>query len=82
MTHNLFGGIKQTKKHKIYHVILENNYCDYRCDFRIYDEEKICNDIPKIRNGPWIKKAKKLESFFVIMICIQCYKKMLLMVNC
>ena len=47
--------------------MLENNYCDYKCDFRVCDEEKFFNDILKIRNVPLIKKAKKL-AFFLIMI--------------
>ncbi|XP_042906732.2 uncharacterized protein [Parasteatoda tepidariorum] len=60
LNHSLFGGLQRTNQHNKYRIFLSDLNRDYFCNFEVYDQEKICTEIPKIRDGSWIKEANKL----------------------
>lgn len=60
VSHALFGGVNsKSKEHDIYLIHLKSLDGKYACNFQVMNEDIICNDIPKIKKAPWIKKIKK-----------------------
>lgn len=64
LNHSLFGGLQQTNKHKKYRIYLSSLDKNYYCNFEVYDQDKICAEIPKIGNGPWMREAKNQKIYF------------------
>ncbi|CAH1103372.1 unnamed protein product [Psylliodes chrysocephalus] len=66
MVHSLFGGtITQTVSHTCYRIRVSSFNDKYICNFEALDQQIICNNIPCIKNGPWIDE---LRSFGVDML--------------
>ena len=63
LNHSLFGGLQQTREDNMYRIFL-SNLNSYFCNFEAYDQEKICAQIAKIRNGSWVKEARNQGIFF------------------
>lgn len=56
--HALFGGnVTNAVDHNVYTLHL--SYNNYRCDFEVLDQVKICSTIPTVPRGPWIDELKK-----------------------
>lgn len=62
--HSLFGGTKtKMVSHNCYKIYLTNLNGNYTCNLDALDQDVICNDIPSVKNGSWIKelKSKKIS---------------------
>ncbi|XP_054720641.1 uncharacterized protein LOC129230265 [Uloborus diversus] len=59
LSHSLFGGAKtKIEKHRSYKILLADLKGSYTCSLDVLDQNIICNDIPSIRKGPWLKELK------------------------
>lgn len=61
LKHSLFENVStEIKKHK-YLIHLSSLDRNYSCNFKIYDEDEICADIPLWEEQPWMDELKELN---------------------
>ena len=55
VSHLLFGGVKtHAQHHKVYLIHLRSVTGDYACNFRVMNQDTICNGIFSVRSADWI----------------------------
>ncbi|XP_024875908.1 uncharacterized protein LOC112457210 [Temnothorax curvispinosus] len=62
LKHSLFGNVTSAvKSHKKYVVHLCSLDNSYSCNFKVFDEEEICAEIPLWEKQPWMDELKEMD---------------------
>src|SRR5207237_10784074 len=56
--HELFGGTQEYKKHGLYQINVESLSGEFGTKLTVMDHEKICNKLPRMDKGAWLKELK------------------------
>ena len=60
ITHSLFSGLKtKTQKHNVFLVRVKSLDESYACNFSVLGQKTICDTIPCLQPGTWIKDLQK-----------------------
>lgn len=60
MIHSLFGGtLTQPQEHNVYQIHIISVDGSYACNFSACQQDTICQNIPKIRRGPWLEELQQ-----------------------
>ncbi|GFV41526.1 integrase catalytic domain-containing protein [Trichonephila clavipes] len=58
LSHALFGGERIKEKfHNVYKIELGSLDGSFNCNFDVVDQDIICNGVPSVSYGPWIRVA-------------------------
>ncbi|XP_067214174.1 uncharacterized protein [Linepithema humile] len=61
LKHSLFGNVtSEIKNHKRYVVHMCSLDNSYTCNFKVFDEEEICAEIPLWEKLPWMNELKEI----------------------
>ncbi|KAL1448563.1 hypothetical protein WDU94_013886, partial [Cyamophila willieti] len=55
--HALFGGgVTKAVDHNVYRLKVSSVVSDYRCNFEVMDQDKICTSVPIVPSGSWMQE--------------------------
>ncbi|GFR00879.1 integrase catalytic domain-containing protein [Trichonephila clavata] len=58
----LFGGERIKEKfHNVYKIELRSLDESFNCNFDVVDQDIICNDVPSVSCGSWIKELQSIN---------------------